>query len=152
MLSNNDDRSRRASLICLLLAQGKTIQQSAEIIGMNPEYVERLLSDPKIKELREHYRQEVLERMLQQFTEDPVLAKLREAAPKAAARLEHEVDNKESTPKDRLTGADSILGKLGYTDKVPAAAQQNNVLLNIDPEVLEDIYNRKSPGPDHVTG
>ena len=148
--------NQKHRLICVLISQGRTRAEACEIVGFSVDYWDSLQKDPLIQQELSRQKSEILNRMADDFTNDPIRARLKEIAPKAVSRIECEIDNEDATPKDRLQASEMALSKSGYVDKTPSVtAQQTNIKFKVSDETLKRILEEPKPirpFPNVVTG
>ena len=127
-----------------LLALGRnTLREICDAHSLNYSSWVAITNTTLFKAELEKVVREIEEREIETASTDPVRLKLMAAGEKAATRLVAEMDNMsaDASASTRIKAAESILDRLGYSQRQEESRPQQTIVLNVSASKLQLLQN-----------
>lgn len=116
--------------ICFLKAEGHSMKEIAELMGLSPVTVSNVIRQP--------WAQQTIVKIIHEQGNDAVQTLLQGAASDAVMRLISEMDNELARPSERINAADKLLDRL-YGKPNQPIEHRTGELSTLTDQQLEDI-------------
>lgn len=150
------------SIVAREIALGIDLADICATRSLNLESMKRVARGDIFKQEVKRFQSEIEQQMLEKVNEDPVLQKLQALSYRAITTLSDEMENYDpdmgGSASTRISAADKILTKAGYSGKKDGIETANVIVLSLSENKLNSVkqvdVNRKliEEVPDIVDG
>jgi len=150
------------SIVAREMALGISLSDICKARGLNLESLQRVARGDLFQQEVKRVQGEIEQQIIEKAVEDPVLQKLQALSYRAVTTLSDEMDNYDpelgGSATTRISAADKILNKAGYSGKKDGADSASVIILSLSEAKLNSVkavdLNRKliESAPDSVDG